>query len=80
MLKGNRAKYHAIVLGVAFAVMLMSQQASIFVGAMRNTTSQIRDIQRADLWVVDPSVEFIDDITPPPDNALYRVRSVPGVA
>jgi putative ABC transport system permease protein len=80
MLTGNRAKYFAIVFGLAFAVMLMAQQASIFVGAMRNTTSQIRDIQGADLWVMDPSVEFIDDITPLPDNALYRVRGVPGVA
>ena len=47
---------------------------------MRNTTSQIRDIQGADIWVMDPSVQFIDDITPLSDNDLYRVRSVPGVA
>ena len=80
MLTGNRAKYFAMVFGLAFAVMLMSQQASIFVGLMRNTTSQIRDIQGADVWVMDPSVEFVDDITPLPDNALYRVRGVPGVA
>src|SRR5947209_6563879 len=69
MLTGNRAKYFGIVFGLAFAVMLMSQQASVFLGAMRNTTSQIRDIQGADLWVMDPSVEFIDDVTP----VVYRV-------
>src|SRR5271168_5200694 len=80
MLTGNRGKYFAIVFGIAFACMLMSQQASIFVGLMRNTTSQIRDIQGADIWVMDPSVEFIDDITPLSDNAMYRVRSVQGVA
>jgi putative ABC transport system permease protein len=80
MLIGNRGKYYAIVFGVAFACMLMSQQASIFTGLMRNTTSQIRDTQGADIWVMDPSVEFIDDVTPMPDNALYRVRGVPGVA
>jgi putative ABC transport system permease protein len=80
MLLGNRGKYFAIVFGIAFACMLMSQQASIFVGLMRNTTSQIRDIQGADLWVMDPSVEFIDDTTPLSDNAIYRVRGVPGVA
>ena len=80
MLVGNRGKYYAIVFGIAFACMLMAQQASIFVGLMRNTTSQIRDIQGADIWVMDPSVEFVDDITPLPDNALYRVRGVPGVA
>jgi putative ABC transport system permease protein len=80
MLTSNRGKYYAIVFGIAFACMLMAQQASIFVGLMRNTTSQIRDIQGADIWVMDPSVEFVDDVTPLSDNAVYRVRGVPGVA
>ena len=80
MLIGNRGKYFAIVFGIAFACMLMAQQASIFVGLMRNTTSQIRDISGADIWVMDPSVEFVDDITPLSDDDLYRVRGVSGVA
>src|SRR6516162_10885952 len=80
MLTGNRAKYYAIIFGISFACMLMAQQASIFTGLMRNTSSQIRDIQGADVWVMDPSVEFIDDITPLSDNAVLQVRGVPGVA
>ncbi|HEY7310402.1 MAG TPA: ABC transporter permease [Gemmataceae bacterium] len=80
MLTGNRAKYFAIIFGISFAVMLMSQQAAIFTGLMRNTSSQIRDIQGADIWVMDPSVQFIDDITPLSDNAVLQVRGVPGVA
>src|SRR5436305_1703089 len=80
MLTGNRAKFYSIIFGIAFACMLMTQQLSIFVGLMRNTSSQIRDIQGADIWVMDPSVQFIDDITPLSDTDLYRVRSVPGVA
>jgi putative ABC transport system permease protein len=80
MLMGNRAKYYAIIFGVSFAVMLMSQQAAIFAGLMRNMTSQIRDIQGADIWIMDPSVEFIDDITPLSENAVLQVRGVPGVA
>jgi putative ABC transport system permease protein len=80
MLTGNRAKYYAIIFGISFACMLMTQQASIFTGLMRNTTSQIRDIQGADVWVMDPSVQFIDDITPLSENALYQVRGVSGVA
>jgi putative ABC transport system permease protein len=80
MLVGNRAKYYSIIFGISFACMLMTQQMSIFAGLMRNTSSQIRDIQGADIWVMDPSVQFVDDITPLSDNDLYRVRSVPGVA
>jgi putative ABC transport system permease protein len=80
MLTGNRAKYAAIVFGIAFASMLMTQQTSIFVGLMRNTSSQIHDIRGADIWVMDPSVQFIEDIKPLTDNDLYRVRGVPGVS
>ncbi len=80
MLTGNRAKYYAIIFGISFAVMLMSEQSAIFTGLMRNTSSTIRDISGADIWVMDPSVQFIDDITPLSDNAVYQVRGVPGVA
>jgi putative ABC transport system permease protein len=80
MLVGNRSKYYAILFGIAFACMLMAQQLSMFVGLMRNTASQIRDIQGADVWVMDPSVQFVDDLKPLSDNDVYRVRSVPGVA
>ena len=80
MLTGNRAKYYAIIFGISFACMLMTQQASIFTGLMRNTSSQIRDIQGADIWVMDPSVQFIDDITPLAESSLLQVRGVSGVA
>src|SRR5262249_18930777 len=80
MLVGDRAKYFGIVFGVTFAALLMTQQASIFWGLMTNTTSQIRDIEGASIWVMDPNVRFVDDIKPLSDNDLYRVRGVPGVA
>jgi putative ABC transport system permease protein len=79
MLTGNRAKFYSIIFGISFACMLMTQQMSIFTGLMRNTSSQIRDIAGADIWVMDPSVQFIDDLTPLSDDDLYRVRGVPGV-
>jgi putative ABC transport system permease protein len=80
MLTGNRGKYIGIVLGVAFAALLISQQASIFCGMMLLTTSQIKDIEGADIWVMDPNVRFIDDIKPISENDLYRVRGVEGVS
>jgi putative ABC transport system permease protein len=80
MLAGNRLKYLAMLFGITFATLLMVQQASSFVGLMRNTASQIRDTRGADVWVMDPSVQYIDDVKPLADNDLYRVRGVPGVA
>src|ERR1700755_480177 len=80
MLTGNRGKYLGIILGIAFASLLIAQQASIFCGVMLQTSGQIRDIQGASIWVMDPNVQFSDDIKPLSENDLYRVRGVPGVA
>src|SRR5690554_5110956 len=79
MLIGNPGKYLSIVLGIAFASLLIAQQSSIFCGLMLLTTSQIQDVRGADLWVMDPNVQYIDDIKPMSENELYRVRGVPGV-
>jgi putative ABC transport system permease protein len=80
MLTGDRAKYFGIIFGVAFAALLMAQQASIFVGLMRNTISQLRDLEDAAIWVMDPNVQFVDDVKPLSENDLHRVRGVEGVA
>jgi putative ABC transport system permease protein len=79
MLIGDRAKYLGLVLGVAFATLLMAQQSSIFVGLMLRTTSQIRDVHEADIWVMDPRVQYVDETEPLQDTAVMRVRSIPGV-
>lgn len=80
MLTGDPAKYLGIVVGIAFSSLLISQQSSIFCGLMSLTFSQIRDIQGASIWVMDPNTQFVDDIKPMSSNLLYRVRGVPGVA
>jgi putative ABC transport system permease protein len=80
MLTGNQGKYMGIILGIAFASLLIAQQASIFCGLMLQTCGQVGDIKGADIWVMDPNVRFIDDIKPLSDNDLYRVRGVDGVA
>jgi len=79
MLTGNRGKFFGIILGVSFAALLIAQQASIFCGLMLLTTSQIRDIGGAEIWVMDANVQFIDDIKPMSEVELYRVRGVKGV-
>lgn len=80
MLLGDRAKYLALIFGVAFATLLMSQQVSIFIGLMLRTANQVLDVREADVWVMDPRVRYADEVEALPDAALGRVRSVPGVA
>ncbi|HKY62236.1 MAG TPA: ABC transporter permease [bacterium] len=79
MLTGDRAKYLGLVFGITFATLLMSQQVSIFVGLMARTASQIRDVAEADVWVMDPQAQYMEEIKPLPDRDLTRVRGVSGV-
>jgi putative ABC transport system permease protein len=80
MLTGDRAKYLGIVAGVTFAALLIAQQASIAVGLLLRTTSHVQDVADVDIWVMDPNVQFIDELKPLTENDLYRVQGVPGVA
>lgn len=79
MLMGDKAKYLGIIFGVAFASLLMTQQAAIFVGLMTRTFGFVSDTGQPDMWVMDPKVQFIDDLKPLQDTMLYRVRGVEGV-
>jgi putative ABC transport system permease protein len=80
MLMGDRAKYLAIVAGIAFSALLIAQQSAIFCGLMRRTVGQLRDVCDADIWVMDPSVEYFDELKPMKEDHLYQVQGVPGVA
>ncbi|MCI0652073.1 MAG: ABC transporter permease [Planctomycetes bacterium] len=79
MLIGDRARYLGIVLGLTFASLLITQQSSIFTGLMTRTFGFITDLALPDIWVMDPKVQFIDDIKPMSDTQLLRVRGVEGV-
>jgi len=80
MLIGDRAKYVGIVVGLTFASLLITQQLSIFTGLMTRTYGAITDLGQPDVWVMDPKVQFIDDIKPMQSTTLYRTRGVEGVA
>lgn len=79
MLIGDKAKYIGILIGLTFASLLITQQAAIFLGLMSRTYGFLKDTGQPDIWVMDPKVQFIDDIKPMQDTDLYRVRSVEGV-
>lgn len=80
MLLGDRAKFIGILIGVTFVSLLITQQAAIFDGLIARSHGAIDDVGAADLWVMDPKVQQIDDYKPVTDTTLTRVRSVSGVA
>lgn len=80
MLLGDRAKYLSLVLGLGFAVLLITQQGSIFLGLMLRATGPLQNISQPDLWVADPNVQWVSETRALEDADLNRVRSVPGVA
>ena len=79
MLMGDRAKYVSIILGLTFASLLITQQTGIFLGIMARTFSTMSDLEIADIWVMDPMVQYLDDIYGMQDTQLYRVKGVDGV-
>lgn len=79
MLLGDRGKYLAIVMGLTFASLIMTQQPGIFIGLMMRSYSFITDLGLPDIWVMDPKVQFIEDVKPLRDTLLYRVRGIEGV-
>lgn len=79
MLIGDKGKYLGVVLGLAMATFLMTQQPAIFLGILSRSYGILSDAGLADIWVMDPKVQFIDDVKPLQDTQLARVRSVTGV-
>lgn len=79
MIMGDRLKYLGLLIGLAFAATLITQQASIFMGYTRRTWAFIDDTPHADIWVMDEQVRFTEDSKPLQDVVLYRTRGVPGV-
>jgi putative ABC transport system permease protein len=80
MLFGDTAKLLGLVFGMAFSTLLITQQASMFVGIMQRTANLIAETREPNIWVMDPVIEQIDAVRPMRDTELARVRGVPGVA
>lgn len=79
MLFGDPSKYLGLVLGMAFSVLLVNQQAGIMINVIGRLASMIADVPVATIWVMDPGVPNTDTIVPMRDTELARVRSVDGV-
>lgn len=79
MLVGDKSRYIGILMGIAFSCLVISQQSSIFCGIMLRTIGFLTDTSLPDIWVMDPKVQYIDDLKPMQDTQLLRVRGVEGV-
>lgn len=75
----DTAKYLALVMGIAFATLLISQQSAIFHSVMESSVRDILESSEADIWVMKPSVETVDQPDQMADLMVNRVRSVRGV-
>ena len=79
MLVGDRTKWFGVVLGSFLCTFLITHMLSMFTGMMRRTYALVTDIPQADVWVMDPAVQYVDEPIAMSDNALLQVRGVDGV-
>ena len=80
MLMGDTIKWMGVVLGVFFCTFLITHLLSMFTAMLQRTYATISDIPQADVWVMDPSTEYVDETSGMPPTALDRVRGITGVA
>jgi putative ABC transport system permease protein len=78
-LRRDRWRTLVAVLGVVFAVVLVTLEVGMLLGLMRNASLLI-DRSRADLWVSTVDVQTFDFATPVEQRKKHQIRSVPGVA
>ncbi len=79
MLVRNKAKFYAMVFGIASCALMMAQQPAIFMGIMVRVYSVVSDIPQADVWVVKTGVKELETAIPLRYNDFFRVRSMPYV-
>lgn len=79
MLVGDTVKWLGVVLGVFFCTFLITHLMSMLFAMFDRTYATISDIPQADIWVMDPATEWVDEPAGLPATALDRVKSIPGV-
>jgi putative ABC transport system permease protein len=77
-LKHDRTRGAVAILGVVFAVVLVTVEIGMLLGLVRNASLLI-DQSRADLWVSTVDVKTFDFATPFDRRKLYRIEAIPGV-
>ncbi len=80
MLFGDVAKTFGLVFGIAFSVLLMTQQGGFFIGLISRASSIVLDARGVDIWVMDQRTESAESVQPLRSVDLYRIKAVAGVA
>lgn len=80
LLIGDGRKFAAMVCAVAFASLLVCQQAGIFLGVMALTYGPIDDAPRVELWIADPRLRHLENLATLNDRDLDTARSCDGIA
>lgn len=74
----DRVRLAITLVGVVFAVVLISIQIGLFLG-FASTTSSIIDHSRADLWIMAAGTRNVDQSVAFSERKLYQALAVPGV-
>jgi putative ABC transport system permease protein len=80
MLFGDITKTIGLVFGIAFSVLLMTQQGGFFIGLISRSASIVVDARSTDVWVMDPTTESAETAQSLRAIDLSRVRGASGVA
>lgn len=80
MLFGDRAKFVSLIVGLAFAVLLIAQQGAFFLGLMQMATGPLQNVVQPDIWVANKHTRYVFEVRPMNEKSLPQVRSVQGVA
>jgi putative ABC transport system permease protein len=78
LLVNDRAKFTALIVGITFAVFLITFITSMFIGVLNHASSTIINVG-ASMWVMDPAVQTVTNTVGIPDYVLDAVRSMQGV-
>lgn len=78
LLVNDKGKFAALLVGITFAVFLITMMTSMFAGILKRSSSTVINIG-ARVWVMDPAVNTVASSIPMPDYILDAVRSIEGV-
>ncbi|AKN65877.1 FtsX-like permease family protein [Herbaspirillum seropedicae] len=78
LLISDKTKFSALLIGISFAVFLMTQMTAMFAGILNRAHSTVTNIGAA-MWIIDPAVNTPTSSVPLPDYLLDIMRSMEGV-